>query len=111
MRRLHKKFLLFPTRNGTRLCSYFISREVQTITAKVRRPAQGPVKPHTLRISCGAYYFFKTHNERLVQVMMGYASMVTVFKYHAVDYEYFKKIWERHHPRSHFNTSATKDIF
>jgi len=98
---------LFINRNGTRLTS----RSVQRRIAKYGKVAGLPftVTPHMLRHSFATHLLDAGADLRMVQEMLGHASLSTTQIYTHLTTERLKEIYNRAHPRARASSRFLKE--
>lgn len=101
--RLQKKGLktpLFMNRDGGRLSSRSVQRNLREFALAILGTDGNHVTPHTLRHSCATHLLSAGAGLREIAELLGHRSLVTTQKYTQVDIERLKRSYHRAHPRS-----------
>lgn len=89
--------LIFLNVRGTRLSRIFVFKLVKRLAAEAGILKE--VSPHTLRHSFATALVLGGADLRVVQAMLGHASIATTEVYTHLSYEHLRETIENHHPR------------
>jgi len=89
---------LFISSRGRRMSRQTVWQVVRTAAVKVK--LEGKVSPHVLRHSCATHLLEHGADIRVVQELLGHATITTTQVYTRVSPELLRRVYEQAHPRA-----------
>lgn len=89
---------LFISRRGGRISHRAVQIRLQQLSTQ--QGMDTPVHPHMLRHSFASHMLESSGDLRLVQEMLGHASIATTQIYTHLDFQHLAKVYDRAHPRA-----------
>jgi integrase/recombinase XerD len=105
-RRVDAEAVFISTR-GRRMSRQAVWQVVRTAAKKVK--LEDRVSPHVLRHSCATHLLEHGADIRVVQELLGHATITTTQVYTKVSPELLRRVYEKAHPRALSTRMATGD--